>query len=152
MPDGRILADYHVLEIKPAVGVLVENDRHQLLFEQVYRYPTGRLEWEIPAGAVEADEDPLVTARREVLEETGFETHDHRLVYTYYPNDGSSNQRFHLIHCQAGEQMGTIDHNEIKTCQWLDHDEIEQKIKSGELMDGLSLIGFLLQAQDAFRS
>ena len=148
LPDGSILPNYHVVEFLHAVGVLVENDQHQLLFEQVYRYPTGRLEWEIPAGAVDEAEDPLETARREVYEETGYETHSHRLIFTYFPNDGNSSQRFYLIHCQAGAQTGVVDRGEIKTYRWMDSAKIFRMIESGELMDGLSLTGFLLYTRD----
>jgi ADP-ribose pyrophosphatase len=145
LPDGRLLPDYHVVEFLHAVGVLVTNERDELLFEQVYRYPTGRLEWEIPAGALDAGEDPLQAARREVYEETGYETHDHRLVYAYYPNDGNSNQMYYLVSCQAGAQTGAVDRGEIKACRWLGRAEIASLIQSGELMDGLSLTGVLLQ-------
>jgi 8-oxo-dGTP pyrophosphatase MutT (NUDIX family)/GNAT superfamily N-acetyltransferase len=144
LPDGRVLPDYHVVEFLHAVGVLVENERGELLFEQVYRYPTGRLEWEIPAGALEAGEDPLLAAEREVYEETGYETCDHRLVYTYYPNDGNSGQKYYLVHCKAGMQTGAVDRGEIKAFQWLGKERIAALIQSGELMDGLSLAGVLL--------
>ena len=148
LSDGRILPDYHLVEFLNAVGVLVENEQRQLLFEQVYRYPTGRLEWEIPAGALGPGEGPLEAARREVLEETGFETHSHRLLFSYFPNNGNSNQRFHLVTCRAGQQTGSMDPGEIKTFRWLDRSEVLDWIASGDLVDGLSLVGCLLLTRE----
>jgi len=147
LPDGRILPDYHVVEFLNAVGVLVQNDRGEYLFEQVYRYPTGRLEWEIPAGALDPGEDPIRAAIREVFEETGYETSDHQVLYTFFPNDGNSNQIFYLVTCKAGAQTGELDSGEIKGCRWLAVDKIQALIRDGELMDGLSLVGYLMVAQ-----
>lgn len=147
LTDGSILPAYHVLEFLPGVGVLVENSQGELLFEQVYRYPTGRLEWEIPAGSLEAGEDPLETARREVFEETGYETHGHRLVYTYFPKNAVTDQRFHLVHCCAGQRTGDMDAREIKSFRWFNPPEVQALLHAGELMDGLSLTGFLLFMQ-----
>jgi 8-oxo-dGTP pyrophosphatase MutT (NUDIX family) len=106
LPDGRLLPEYHVVQFQDGVGVLVENDLGELLFEHTYRYATQRLEWAIPAGGIDAGEDPLSAARREVYEETGIETSAHRLLYSYHPNNGASSQTFFLAHCKAGAQTG----------------------------------------------
>jgi 8-oxo-dGTP pyrophosphatase MutT (NUDIX family)/GNAT superfamily N-acetyltransferase len=148
LPNGRLLPDYHVVSLRNAVGVLVENDQGELLFEQVYRYHTGRLEWEIPAGGIEDGEDILAAARREVYEETGCETHDHRLVYTFFPNNGSTGQQFHLVRCRSGAQTGAPDPGEIKDWRWISRSEALGMVQRGDLMDGLSLVGLLLEAQD----
>jgi 8-oxo-dGTP pyrophosphatase MutT (NUDIX family)/GNAT superfamily N-acetyltransferase len=147
LPDGRILPDYHVVEFLNAVGVLVHNDQGEYLFERVYRYPTGRLEWEIPAGALEPGEDPIQAAIREVYEETGYETRDHKVLYNFFPNDGNTNQVYYLVICQAGAQTGGIDSGEIKECRWLNVDNIQVLIQDGELMDGLSLVGYFIAVQ-----
>ena len=44
----------------------------KLLFERQYRYPLARVFIEFPAGKVDAGEDPLTTAKRELAEETGY--------------------------------------------------------------------------------
>lgn len=54
---------------KVAVGVLVEQDSRVLLVKRINEPMPGR--WTIPAGFVDAHEEPVHTAKRECLEETG---------------------------------------------------------------------------------
>jgi len=56
---------------KVAAGVLVEQDGKILLVRRSANPGQGR--WSLPAGFVEYDEQPAVTASRECLEETGLE-------------------------------------------------------------------------------
>ena len=56
---------------KVAAGVVVEWDGRVLLVRRTARPGQGK--WSIPAGFVEFDEDPAVTAVRECREETGLE-------------------------------------------------------------------------------
>lgn len=55
-----------------AVGVLA-NRQGTLLLVRQYRYAVGRECLEIPAGKLDAGEDPAEAARRELREETGME-------------------------------------------------------------------------------
>ena len=143
-PDGRIIEDYHLVDSpKQAVGVLVSNEAGELLLEHVYRYPTGRMEWEIPAGAIELGEDILVAAQRETYEETGYETHDHRLLYTFNPANGNTIYVFFIASCRAGECTGKIDVGEIKAFRWMKRTEIEDMIRQRVLQDGFTLAAVL---------
>jgi hypothetical protein len=54
------------------------------------------------------------------LEEGGYTTTAHQLIYTYYPMNGIANQVYHIVHCQALELAGQIDANEISGVRWLD--------------------------------
>ena len=55
-----------------AVAVVALFDDGQVLLERQFRYPLRRVFVEIPAGKLEADEHPLETGKRELLEETGY--------------------------------------------------------------------------------
>ena len=113
-PSGRILEKHHIIEFaSQAVGAVVVNDRDEILFVQVFRYATDDINWEIPGGRIEKNESPIKAAIREVREESGFETTDHRLVYSFYPINGISDEMFHVVFCKAGERTGDFDEDEI---------------------------------------
>ena len=144
-PNGFIIERFHNVEYPhPAVGVGGENEKGQVVLCRVPRYTSMTCEWSVPAGGVEKGEDALVSARREVWEETGFESFDHRLVYTYYPQQGSSNKLFQVVFCRAGERTGSFDPNEISEVGWFSRGEVEALIDGGEMQDGLGLTALLL--------
>ena len=61
-----------VIRHKGAAGILVVDERENVYFCKQYRYPIGRMTWEIPAGKRDSfDEDFEETAKRELREELG---------------------------------------------------------------------------------
>jgi len=71
MPDGgEAVREY--LTHPGAVAIVAILDDGRILLERQYRYPVARVCMEIPAGKLDAGEDPLVCAQRELQEETGY--------------------------------------------------------------------------------
>jgi 8-oxo-dGTP pyrophosphatase MutT (NUDIX family) len=69
-----------------AAGIVLNAEGHVLLVKQSY----GKLNWELPGGAAEANESIAVTAQREVKEETGLSVVTQHMTGVYYqPHDDS---------------------------------------------------------------
>jgi len=144
-PGGRIADPHYFVEITAAgVGVIIENELEEVLMIKSYRYTTSTIEWEIPAGRMDEGESILETAAREALEETGYTTGNHRLIKSYNPIIGISNHRFHLVHCQAIEQVSEFDENEVAEIAWISRERITEMIENNIINDGLSLTALLL--------
>ena len=144
-PGGRIIEKHHVLEFeKEAVAVVVEDAQGQVLLVHAYRYTTDTIEWEVPAGIVERGESIVEAAKREVREESGYETEDHELIYTYYPINGISNKVFHVVRGRATKGTGVFDHNEVKEYRWVSRAEIREMIRDRAVRDGYTLTALLL--------
>lgn len=74
LPDGTELPEFHVVEYPDwTVVVCVDTEGVFVLVEQ-YRHGIGRVSIEFPSGAIEPGETPEAGARRELLEETGYES------------------------------------------------------------------------------
>jgi ADP-ribose pyrophosphatase len=72
LPDGGLAWREYVAH-PGAVMILAFVDERTVLLERQFRYPKGRHFIELPAGKLEPDEPPLATAKRELIEECGFE-------------------------------------------------------------------------------
>jgi len=144
-PSGRIIERHHVLEFeKEAVAVLVEDAQGQILLVHAYRYTTDSIEWEVPAGIVEPGEPIVEAAKREVREESGYESEDHELIYTFYPMNGISNKVFHIVHGYATRGTGVFDRNEEQEFKWVSKPEIQEMIRDRLVRDGYTLTALLL--------
>ncbi len=54
-----------------AIGIVVLDEDNQIYLVGQYRYPVDAYSWEIPEGGCPVNTDPLASAKRELLEETG---------------------------------------------------------------------------------
>ena len=71
LPDGSETTREYVVH-PGAVMIIPMLDDGRLVLERQYRYPVQRVMIEFPAGKLDAGEDVLACARRELIEETGF--------------------------------------------------------------------------------
>jgi len=144
-PDGRLIEEHHYLHYdRQSVGIVIENDKDEILLIQSYRYVTNSIEWEIPAGGIEEGETPQEAAKREVLEETGYTVTDPQLIYTFNPSNGMSDAVVRIVKCKAISNINDFDKNEVKELKWIKISTIKEMISKNQINCGISLIGLLL--------
>ena len=72
LPDGAEINDFYTVTIPDAALVVAITSDSHIILKREYRFACGEDILECPAGMVESGEDPLTTAKRELLEETGY--------------------------------------------------------------------------------
>lgn len=138
--DGRVF-DRHVLRIADWVNILAYTaDGRAILVEQ-YRFGAGILSLEFPAGTLEEGEDPVEGARRELREETGFDSDDLRLVGTVYADPAVQDNLLHVVVARACRPVGgqSLDEGEDVHVRLVAGDAIAPMIAGGEIVHGLAI-------------
>ncbi|MEW5762317.1 MAG: NUDIX hydrolase [Bacillota bacterium] len=146
LPDGRE-GTREVVEYAGAVTILPLTEAGEVVLVRQYRYPVGRTLLEIPAGKVEAGEDPLACARRELREETGYEAERWEKLLTFYSTPGFTSEKMHLYlatELKAGPQMP--DGDEFVEVVQVPFREALAMVRNGTICDAKSVVGLLFAA------
>jgi ADP-ribose pyrophosphatase len=125
-----------------AVAIIALRDADTLLLEHQYRYPVRRHFWELPAGKIEPNEPPEQTARRELLEETGYVAAEWQLLTSLYPCVGYSDERVELFVARrlTFEGHPGEDDEFIETVE-MPIDEALKKILAREINEAKTIMG-----------
>lgn len=140
MPDGRSI-DFEVVRHAPATAILAVDADDRVILVHQFRHALGRQIWEIPAGIIEAGEDPLVCARRELREETGFAAGEWLSLGTMFTAPGFCDEIIHLF-LARGLSSGAqdLDDNEFLDPHAIPLARVHEMAASGELDDSKSIV------------
>jgi len=147
-PDGTKGAFDYVQHGESVIVLPFTADGDVVVIEE-WRQPVRRINYGLPAGTMEdEDDDPTVAAARELREETGYEadTFDH--LYTGEPANGNTDYVFHYYvarGCEAAADQN-LDHNESIRVDTADFDSLVQSVRDGTLRDSRSAVGIMYYA------
>jgi len=119
-----------------------------IVMERQYRHAAGRFLWELPAGKLEADENALAGAKRELEEETGYKAKKWKPLVEYYASPGFLGESMKVFLAEglvAGEAHPEEDENiELRLVKL---SEVVKLIEKGAILDGKTLTSVLLYAR-----
>ena len=112
-----------------------------VLFVKQYRYAYGETVLEIPAGKLNAGEDPKKAAARELEEETGVKAARLELIFETYPTPGYTNERIYIYRAFDGTYTQTnLDEGEFLDVEWIPLERVKEMLKRGEIKDAKTII------------
>ena len=141
LPDGRE-STREVIEHAGAVAIVALDHAGQIVMVRQYRKPVEQVLLEIPAGTMEANEDPLLCAQRELREETGYSAGHWQKILSYYSAPGFTDEYLHLyLATDLSDGEVEPDEDEFIETVSLPLKKAYQLIFEGQIKDGKSIIG-----------
>ena len=128
------------LDHRGACGVLPV-EKGQVYLVQQYRYPVGKVTWEIPAGKREKGQTFLACARTELKQETGLSAKSVKEVLMFHPSNAFSNEELHL-YVATGLSRGkdAPDEDEFINLKKFPLKTVYRMIDKGEINDAKTII------------
>ncbi len=136
-----------IVEHNGGVTLAALTDEGKLVMVRQFRYAAGKVVLEAPAGKIEKGEDPLLTAARELKEETGYTAGKIEHLSSFYSSIGYSTEVIHLYFAEdltPGETE--FDDNEAIDIVEIDLAELKKMVLSGEVEDGKTIAAIMIAA------
>ena len=133
LPDGTKSVRECVRHCGGAAVLLIVDGKVALVKQ--YRYLYGRELYEIPAGKLEAGEEPAAGAARECEEETGYRADVEKLL-DIYPSTGYTDEVIHIFLAKNARYVGShTDDGEFLSCEFVPLKMVVEMIESGVICD-----------------
>jgi 8-oxo-dGTP pyrophosphatase MutT (NUDIX family) len=146
LPNGKIMNDYFLGLRGRYVQMVPIFENGDVLLVKQYKHGAGDFTIEMPAGMVNEGEDPLVCAKRELMEETGYEGSTWKSMGVIHENPTKSvNESFWYVVTglkESGEQH--FDESEEIEVLKIHYKKLIEMIKSGEIITGPTIGALLL--------
>jgi len=153
LPNGhRSLLE--VVHHPGGAAVAALDDAQQVCLLRQYRHAADGWLWELPAGKLESNEPPLVTAQRELLEESGVQARDWRSLGTVLSSPGVLTERLHLFLATGITRAGATAHEsaEVIEVHWIPLAQARDWALDGTIADCKTAIGVLRAGASARRT
>jgi ADP-ribose pyrophosphatase len=141
LPDGKQSAREYIRH-PGAVVILPVFADGSVLLERQFRYPLHNIFIEFPAGKIDLGEDPLVCAKRELQEETGYTASDWQFVCTIHNAIAYSDEHLDIYIARgliAGESK--LDEGEFLETFTATVPEMLDWVRMGRITDVKTIIG-----------
>ncbi len=95
LPNGNLM-DYYYVDHQDAVIIIAKTDSNKFVMVKQYRHSNKKTTLEFPVGLIDEGEKPIVAAKRELEEETGYVADRFAFLGDYFPQSGSDSMRVHI--------------------------------------------------------
>jgi ADP-ribose pyrophosphatase len=144
LPNGR-RTTFHIVEHPGAVAIVPVHANGDVVLLKQFRPSIGMEIYEIPAGTIEKGEGPLATAKREIVEETGFKAKRWDKIADFYTAPGFCDERMHVyVARDLTPAKADGDDDEILKPVRMSIDAALKLIRTRRIRDAKSIAGLML--------
>jgi ADP-ribose pyrophosphatase len=136
-----------IVEHSGAVAIVAVDASNSVVLVRQLREPARRELLELPAGTLDADEEPLASAKRELAEETGLTGGDWHHATSFWTTPGFCREQMHLFFAERVEE-GEQRHEDDESIELvrIPLDELPSRLDGIE--DAKTLAGLLLYLRE----
>jgi len=146
LPDGNETVREYIRH-PGAVAIVALLEDGCVVLERQFRYPHGRVFIELPAGKRDPGEDPAVTAKRELLEETGYVASEWRRLGIIHNAIAYSDEGIELWLARGLEQRAQkLEQGEFLEVFTLPLAQARAMVRDGRITDAKTVAGLLQTA------
>lgn len=151
-PDGHQFR--HEVIVHPGAAVIIPILKgEQFVLVKQYRTAVAKSIWEFPAGTLEQNEAPLSCAKREIVEETGFEAKRWRKLVSFFPAPGISTEFMHIfLASDLRPARMSPDRDEFIERHIVSFKRLQKMILSGIIVDAKTIVGFFYYCEKVKRT
>lgn len=141
LPDGSVRTREYIKH-PGAVAIIALLDNGNLIMERQFRYAPRQEFIELPAGKIDHGEDVLLTAQRELLEETGYVAREWKHLTCAWPCIGFSDEKIEYFLARGLVHEGRrLDEGEFLEVFELSPNDAIEWIRMGRITDSKTLVG-----------
>ena len=161
LPDGTVSEPYYTYSRRDYVVIVASDENGRYLCVRQYRQGVDRVTTEFPAGGIERSgafdyrtdsarddiaEDSLESAKRELLEETGYEADEWEHLLTIPSNATIADNYAYIYRARNCRKVSDqhLDDIEFLNTRLLTAEEIERLIHGGDFLQAVHVMAWLL--------
>jgi len=136
LPDGRIISDYYHVEFPHSVITVARTIDNRVVMSRQYLHGYEGVSIVLPAGTTERGEDPLETAKRELLEETGYASDNWKYLGAMKPHTNYGCGKVHFFYAVNAKVVSEPDKVDLEDMEivLLHESEIINAIKDKDII------------------
>jgi ADP-ribose pyrophosphatase len=119
LPSGKIVPDYHKIVLPDFAAIFAETEDGRVVVERQYKHGIGRVSLVIPAGQVNEGEEPLAAAKRELLEETGYEADNWKCLGSFGTHGSYGCGNAHVFKATNARRVAEPDSGDLEDMEIL---------------------------------
>jgi ADP-ribose pyrophosphatase len=144
LPNGKTV-ELEMIRHSGASAIVPLRDDGKVVVIHQYRYAADGMIYEVPAGRLDAGEDPVDCAKRELAEEVGLQALQWHHLGTIFTTPGFTDEKIHLFLArELKPAVQTLEHDEVIEVVERPLEELISMIRRGEIIDSKTICGLML--------